>query len=150
MLEQSLSNQSLAESLSIYSKLAHLTELVHDTSTEHLRTYSGRLTLHWYEELKAVLSSYVSRFFRLRRDPFCFVDVWRACWKSSNSRTWTKSLLVNWSNCSMIIVLNWKKNWLSSCDFVFLPVWFTRMLNHSYILSVGNLSHCSFGSYWKV
>ncbi len=56
-LEKSLSTNSLDESLSIYSQLAHLTELVHDTSTEHLRTYSANLTLYWYEQLKTVLES---------------------------------------------------------------------------------------------
>ncbi|CAF0911519.1 unnamed protein product [Adineta steineri] len=55
-LEKALSTESLDESLSIYSQLAHLTELVHDTSTEHLRSYSSNLTVYWYEQLKAVLS----------------------------------------------------------------------------------------------
>lgn len=58
-MEKSLSSNSLEESLNIYSQLAHLTELVHDTSTEHLRAYSANLTIHWYEQIKAVLQTYV-------------------------------------------------------------------------------------------
>jgi hypothetical protein len=56
-LEKSLSTESLDESLSIYSQLAHLTNLIHDTSTEHLRSYSANLTLYWYDQLKTILSS---------------------------------------------------------------------------------------------
>ena len=57
LLKRSLASESLDESLATYSKLAHLTELVHDTSTEHLRSYSADLTIYWYEQLKAVLRS---------------------------------------------------------------------------------------------
>ncbi|CAF1344241.1 unnamed protein product [Adineta ricciae] len=56
-LEKFLSAGSLNESLSIYSQIANLTELVRDTSTEHLRSYSANLTLYWYNQLKTVLAS---------------------------------------------------------------------------------------------
>ena len=56
-LEKFLSTGSLNESLSVYSQIANLTELVRDTSTEHLRSYSADLTLYWYNRLKSVLAS---------------------------------------------------------------------------------------------
>ena len=56
--------------MTIYSQLAHLTELVYDTSTEHLRAYSVNLTIYWYEQIKAVLQSYVRSFFVLFFDLF--------------------------------------------------------------------------------
>ncbi|CAF1149480.1 unnamed protein product [Rotaria sp. Silwood1] len=69
-LETSLSTESLDESLSIYCKLAHLTELVLDTSTEHLRSYSVNLTLYWYEQLKTVIDSRMEKILNLIEFPY--------------------------------------------------------------------------------
>ncbi|CAF3152696.1 unnamed protein product [Rotaria socialis] len=69
-LEKSLSAESLDESLSIYSKLSRLTELVHDTSTEHLRAYSTNLALYWYEELKTAIESRMENVLKLIEFPY--------------------------------------------------------------------------------
>ncbi|CAF1200883.1 unnamed protein product [Rotaria sordida] len=69
-LKTSLSTESLDESLSIYTKLAHLTELVHDTSTEYLRSYSVNLTLYWYEQLKTVIDSRMEKILNTIEFPY--------------------------------------------------------------------------------
>ncbi|CAF1411967.1 unnamed protein product [Rotaria magnacalcarata] len=69
-LEKSLSTESLDESLSIYSKLSSLTELVHDTSTEHLRVYSTNLALYWYAQLKTAIELRMENVLKLIEFPY--------------------------------------------------------------------------------
>lgn len=56
-LEKSVANQNFDEALTIFQKLAELTDSIHDTSVEHLRKYSADLTIFWYDQLKNVFAT---------------------------------------------------------------------------------------------